>query len=118
MILLRFFKIQIMQKVTNRMTLTSWGARTMPLCPYPKSAPNSTKVTAGGAPEGPTMPPSCRRWQLARAAACNCPPTEIKRNDPWISILYTDSFYAFCRLSKKAKIYSVFLYPVYNSIHL
>ena len=35
---------------------------------------------------------------------------------PWISILYTDWFYAFGRLQKKKKIYSVFLYPVYSSL--
>ena len=28
----------------------------------------------------------------------------------WISILYIGWFYAFCRLSEKAKIYSAFLY--------
>ena len=38
--------------------------------------------------------------------------------EAWISILYTDWFYAFCRLSKKVKIYSVFLYPVYSLMHL
>ena len=38
------------------------------------------------------------------------------RSKPWISILYTAWFYAFGRLSKKAKIYSVFLYPVYSSL--
>ena len=35
----------------------------------------------------------------------------------WISILYTD-FMPFADSQKKAKIYSVFLYPVYSSIHL
>ena len=41
-----------------------------------------------------------------------------KMDEPWNSILYTENFVPFADSQNKAKIYSVFLHPVYSSIYL